>query len=74
MARQKEERARKEAEAEAQNLAAWQFLGGSTEQMWLLTDKQLSLQCAERGLPMVVCNPDLTVTLPSGEARTMAGR
>jgi hypothetical protein len=40
----------KDAEAEAQNLMAWNFLGGSTEQMWLLTDTQLSKQCEERGL------------------------
>lgn len=40
----------KDAEVEAQNLAAWQFLGGSTEQMWLLTDKMLEKQAEERGL------------------------
>lgn len=40
----------KDAEAEAQNLMAWQYLGGSTEQMWLLTDTQLSKQLEERGL------------------------
>ncbi|KAL1515358.1 hypothetical protein AB1Y20_001987 [Prymnesium parvum] len=42
--------AREEADAEAQNLAAWQFLGGSTESMWLLTDKQLRKQCEEAGV------------------------
>eukprot|EP00966_Prymnesium_polylepis_P325823 7381766-Prymnesium_polylepis.1 len=41
---------RQDADAEAQNLAAWQFLGGSTESMWLLTDTQLRKQCEEAGL------------------------
>ena len=40
----------KDAESEAQNLMAWQYLGGSTESMWLLTDTQLTKQCEERGL------------------------
>lgn len=31
----------RDAEDEAQNVAAWQFLGGATEQMWLLTDGAL---------------------------------
>lgn len=35
---------RREADAEAQNLAAWQFLGGTSESMWLLTDTQLKKQ------------------------------
>ena len=41
---------REEAQEEAQNEASWKFLGGSTQQMWLLTDKQLKRQCEERGL------------------------
>ena len=32
---------REDAQEEAQNEASWKFLGGSTQQMWLLTDKQL---------------------------------
>ena len=43
-------RARADDEAEAQNLAHWQFLGSSTEQMWLLTDKQLAIQCKDAGI------------------------
>lgn len=33
--------AREDAQAEAQNEASWKFLGGSAQQAWLLTDKQL---------------------------------
>ena len=43
----------KHAEEEAQNLMAWQYLGGSTEQMWLLTDTQLKKQVEERGIASV---------------------
>jgi len=32
-------------------LAAWKYLGGETESMWLLTDTQLKKQCEEGGLP-----------------------
>ena len=39
-----------DAEAEAQNEMAWKFLGGETEQMWMLTDKTLRKQADERGL------------------------
>ena len=42
--------AREDAQFEAQNEASWKFLGGSTEQMWLLTDKQLRKQCEEKGV------------------------
>ena len=42
--------ARRDAEEEAQTVAAWQFLGGQTEQMWMLTDKALAKQCEEKGL------------------------
>ena len=38
------------AEEEAQNVAAWQFLGGTVESMWMLTDNALEQQCAQRGL------------------------
>ena len=42
--------ARQDAQAEAQNLAVWQFLGGDDSQAWLLTDTQVRKQCEERGL------------------------
>lgn len=48
-AREAKER-REDADVEAQNLAAWQFLGGSTESMWLLTDTQLKKQCEGAGV------------------------
>ena len=41
---------KEEAQAEAQNLATWQFLGGDDSQAWLLTDTQVKKQCEERGL------------------------
>jgi len=40
----------RDAQAEAQNLAVWQFLGGDDSQAWLLTDTQVKKQCEERGL------------------------
>ena len=53
-ARQQEVEQRKAAtqtaEEEAQNVAAWQFLGGTVESMWMLTDNALKQQCAQRGL------------------------
>ena len=36
---------KEEAQAEAQNLATWQFLGGDDSQAWLLTDTQVKKQC-----------------------------
>jgi hypothetical protein len=39
-----------DAQAEATNLAAWQYLGGEQGSMWLLTDKQLKKQCEDKGL------------------------
>ncbi|EOD12848.1 hypothetical protein EMIHUDRAFT_244917 [Emiliania huxleyi CCMP1516] len=40
----------RDAQAEAQNLAVWQFLGGDDSQAWLLTDTQLRAVCAANGL------------------------
>ena len=37
---------KQEAQAEATNLAVWQFLGGDDSQAWLLTDTQVSPPCA----------------------------
>lgn len=39
-----------DAQAEATNLAAWQYLGGDQSSMWLLTDKQLQKQCEDKGV------------------------
>ena len=36
---------KEEAQAEAQNLATWQFLGGDDSHAWLLTDTQVKQQC-----------------------------
>jgi hypothetical protein len=38
----------KQEDAEA--LAAWQFLGAKTEQLWLLSEEQLEKQCKEKGI------------------------
>lgn len=35
---------------DAMTEAAWQFLGGSASQMWMLTDEQLRNKCLEAGL------------------------
>ena len=40
----------KDAQGEATNLAAWQFLGGRASQAWMLTDAQLQKQCGEKGI------------------------
>jgi len=39
-----------DAQEEATNLAAWQYLGGDQSSMWLLTDKQLQKQCEDKGV------------------------
>lgn len=44
--------ARLATEEEERNLAAWKFLGGRSDSAWLLTDKQLEKQCAERGISL----------------------
>ena len=49
-ARAEKKAAAVDAQAEATNLAAWQFLGGNSGSMWLLTDNQLKKQCEDRGL------------------------
>ena len=66
----------KEAEAEAQNLMAWQYLGGGTEQMWLLTDTQLKLQLEDKGLQTCAASSreEMLVTLAQHQAALDAAR
>lgn len=44
----KADQQRKQDDAEA--LAAWQFMGAKSEQLWLLSESQLEAQCAEKGV------------------------
>lgn len=64
-AKRSRKEALEEAQEEAGNLAAWQYLGGSTQQMWLLTDRQLEKQCSERGLEVAGSREDMLLRLAS---------
>lgn len=62
--------ARQEAQEDAQNEASWKFLGGGTEQMWLLTDKALERQCKERGLDGGGSREEMLTSLAQAEAQS----
>ena len=64
-------------EEEERNLAAWKFLGAQADSAWLLTDKQLEKQCAERGVSLDGGRDDklgrLSEALRSDEAAAGSG-
>lgn len=50
MTQQEEREKGADAQQEAQAAAAWQFLGGNTEQLWMLTDGALQTECENAGI------------------------
>jgi len=57
-----------DSQVEAQNLAAWEYLGGNTASMWMLTHRQLKKQCSVEGLKQNGSKDELIMRLSAHRA------